>query len=229
MSSLLLTVALVVAAVYAWQRVARPAQRPEPGTPGASALARAQELRTPLVRLAIAVGVPTRAGKLADRYEAGARGEQHVAGLLAELGREGWVFLYDRRLPSGRTNIDILATSPRGHVYVLDPKVMSARWMVAVDGARLWHGSRDITDRLNGLATGARSVQSLLDTHPVRIAVVIGRLANGREYRLNGALIVQADDICAVLRRLDAERLPRRRPANFTDVAARLLPPYLRK
>ncbi|MGW2951566.1 nuclease-related domain-containing protein [Streptomyces eurythermus] len=225
MSSVLLTAALAVAAYHVWSRLAQYSRQPEPGTPGASALARAQELRTPLVRLATAVGIPTRAARLADRYEAGGRGEQRVAALLAALEREGWTFLYDRRLPSGRTNIDILAISPRGHIYVLDAKVMSAAWMVAVDGARLWHGTLDITDRLDGLMRGARAVTSLLGTRPEPIVVVDGRLAS-REYRLNGARIVQAADICAVLRRLDAERMPRQRRANFPNVAARLLPPY---
>jgi hypothetical protein len=222
----LVTVALIAAAIWAWNRLGRPGRLPRPGTPGASAFARAAELRTPLVRLATALGIRTRAARLADQYEAGGVGEQYVAGLLAELADEGWVFLYDRRLPSGSTNIDILAISPRGHVYVLDPKKMSTRWMVAVDGARLWHGSLDVTDRLNGLRKGARAVQSLLSVQPVPIAIIDGRLANGREYRLNGVRIIPATRACTVLRRLDAERLPRQRPANFADIAARLLPPY---
>jgi hypothetical protein len=224
--SLLLTVALIGVALYAWNRLPRPGRRPAPGTPGASALARAQELRTPLVRLATAVGIPTGAAKLAHRYEVGGKGEQHVAGLLAELADEGWVFLYDRRLPSGSTNVDVVAVSPRGHVYVLDPKVMDARWAVAVNGGRLWHGSIDVTGRLDGLLRGTRAVRSLLSTQPVPIAVVVGRLANGRQYRLNGVRIIQAADVCAALRGLDAGRVHRERPANFTDVAARLLPPY---
>jgi hypothetical protein len=223
----LLIAAIAAAAFYAWNRLGQPGRRRKPGMPGASALARAQELRTPLVRLATALNIPTQAAKLADRYEAGAVGEQCVAGLLAELADEGWVFLYDRRLPTVSTNIDILALSPRRHVYVLDPKKMSARWMVAVDGGRLYHGSQDVTGRLEGLQKGARAVQSLLSVHPVPIAIIDGRLANGGEYRLNGIRIIPAARACAVLRRLDAERLPRQRPANFPDIAARLLPPYL--
>lgn len=224
--SVLLIAAIAAAAFYAWYRLDEPGRRPKPGTPGASALARAQELRTPMVRLATALNIPTQAAKLADRYEAGAVGEQYVADLLAELADEGWVFLYDRRLPTGSTNIDILAISPRGHVYVLDPKKMSARWMVAVDGGRLWHGSQDVTGRLEGLQKGARAVRSLLNTQPVAVAIVVGRLANGREYRLNGVRVIPADRACAALRRIDAERLPRQRPDNFLDIAARLLPPY---
>ncbi|MCX4609461.1 nuclease-related domain-containing protein [Streptomyces mirabilis] len=224
--SLPLIAALIGAAIYAWNRLGQPGRRLKPGTPGASAFARAQQLRTPLVRLVTALGIQTRAAKLADQYEIGGRGEQYVAGLLAELVGEGWVFLYDRRLPTGRTNIDGLAISPRGHVYVLDPKVMSARWMVAVDGGRLWHGSLDVTDRLDGLLRGTRVVRSLLSVQAVPVAIIDGRLANGREYRLNGVRVIAAVDACAVLRRLDAERLPRQRPANFPDIVARLLPPY---
>jgi len=225
--SLPTAVALIAAAIYAWNRLGRPGRRPKPGAPGASALARAQELRTPLTRLATALNIPTQAGQLADRYEAGARGEQYVAELLAELDRDGWTILYDRRLPTGSTNIDALAISPRGHVYILDPKRMSARHTVRVHGGRLWHDNRDVTDRLDGLKRGARAVASLLSTHPVPVAIIDGRLANGGEYRLNGIHIVAAVDACTVLRRLDAERLPRQRPSNFVTIAARLLPPYL--
>ncbi|MFJ1606986.1 NERD domain-containing protein [Streptomyces sp. NPDC088253] len=224
--SLLLTAAAIGGAIWAWNRLGQPGRRPKPGTPGASALARAQQLRTPLVRLATALGIQTQAARLADRYEAGGRGEQEVAGLLAELVGEGWRFLWDRRLPSGSTNIDGLGLSPRGHVYVLDPKKMSARWPVSVDGGRLWHGTEDVTCRLEGLQKGARAVHSLLSVQPVPVAIVVGRLDDDREYRLHGVRIIAADRACAALRRIDAERLPRQRPHNFLDIAARLLPPY---
>lgn len=227
MSSVLLTAALAIATYYAWKGLTQTGGRPEPGTPGSSALARAQELRTPMVRVATAVGIPTQAARLADQYEAGARGEQHVAALLAELETDGWHFLWDRRLPSGSTNIDGLAISPRGHVYVLDPKKMSARHPVTVQRGRLLHGDRDVTERLDGLMRGARAVQSLLSVHPVPVAVIDGRLPGGRDYRASGARIVAAADVCDALRRMDAARVPRQRPANFPDIAARLLPPYL--
>ncbi|PWI16026.1 NERD domain-containing protein [Streptomyces sp. Act143] len=224
--SLLLTAAAIGGAIWVWNRLGQPGRRPKPGTPGASALAHAQELRTPLVRVATALGIATRAARLADRYEAGGRGEQEVAGLLAELVEDGWRFLWDRQLPTGTTNIDGLALSPRGHVYVLDPKKMSARWPVAVNGGRLWHGTKDVTDRLEGLRKGARAVRSLLSVQPVAVAIIVGRLADGREHRLNGVRIIPADQACVALRRIDAERLPRQRPHNFLDIAARLLPPY---
>ncbi|WP_328434538.1 nuclease-related domain-containing protein [Streptomyces sp. NBC_00425] len=217
---------LAAVAVAAWRHLARPGARPRPGDPGASALDRAHELRTPLVRVATALSIPTKAGTLAARYEAGGRGEQHVAALLAELTDEGWAFLYDRRLPSGSTNIDGLALSPRGHVYVLDPKVMSPRFPVTVQNGRLLHGTRDVTGRLEGLMRGARAVHSLLSTQPVPVAIIVGRLPAGRDHRVSGARIVAAADVCDALRRMDAARVPRQRPANFLDVAARLLPPY---
>ncbi|MEU7323356.1 nuclease-related domain-containing protein [Streptomyces griseoviridis] len=222
----LLTVALIATAIYAWNRLGQPKRRPKPGTPGASARARAQELRTPLVRVATALGIPTQAARVAGQYEAGAVGEERVASLLAEIEAEGWTILYDRRLPTGSTNIDALAISPRGHVYVLDPKAMSARFPVYVDDRRLWHGERDVTDRLGGLQRGTSAVNSLLSTKAVPVAIIDGRLAGAREYRLHGVRIISATSACAALRRYDAERLPRQRPANFVDVAARLLPPY---
>jgi hypothetical protein len=213
-------------AVCAWRVLARSTAVPAPGEPGASALARARELRTPLVRLAGALSIPTRAGAEAARYEAGGRTEQYVASLLAELQGEGWRFLYDRRLPSGSTNVDGLALSPRGHVYVLDPKRMSDRFPVTVQAGRLLHGTHDVTGRLDGLMRGARAVHSLLSVQPVPVAVVHGRLPAGREYRLAGARIVAAATVCEALRRMDAARTARRHPPNFFDIAARSLPPY---
>ncbi|MFJ5037988.1 nuclease-related domain-containing protein [Streptomyces parvulus] len=217
---------LVAGAAVAWRMLARPGRQPGPGQPGASALARARELRTPLVRVASALNIPTQAAREANRYEAGGRGEQRVAALLAELETEGWHFLWDRRLPTGTTNIDGLGVSPRGHVYVIDPKKMSARHPVTVQRGRLLHGDRDVTDRLDGLMRGARAVRSLLSVHPVPVAVIDGRLPIGRDFRASGARIVAANDVCDALRRMDLARVPRQRPANFLDIAARLLPPY---
>jgi len=75
---------------------------------GASAAARARQLRTPVVRVATALGIPTQRGRQAANWDAGAEGERRTATRLQELAREGWTVLHDRALPTGRANVDHL-------------------------------------------------------------------------------------------------------------------------
>ncbi|MFD9903889.1 NERD domain-containing protein [Streptomyces sp. NPDC059063] len=221
----LIALSVLAAAVLIAPAPTRP--RRQAGRPGASCDDRARRLRTPRVRLADALGISTRRGRQADNCQAGAQGERYVATLLTELEAEGWQFLYDRALPHSRANVDVVALSPRGCTYVLDPKQWSARYRLRVHGERLWHGNHDVTERLNGLKYETRTVARLLGVDVVPLAVMIGPLARGFQLRLDGIRIVPADDICAVLRRLDDQRLPHpRRPDIHT--AARLLPPYPR-
>lgn len=220
----LLTPVLVVmvAAVLLWPAPTRT----RPGRPGASAAARARRLRTPAVRIAAALGYSTRRGRLADRYAAGAAGEEYVARLLARLEREGWQFLYDRALPHSDANVDVIAISPRGIVYILDPKQWSARHRLRVVDGRLLHGQRDVTARLGGLKYETRQVARLLDVRPVPVVVMVGALTRGLQLRVDGIRIVPADDVCDVLRRLDAQQAPQQRRPDFMAAAARALPPY---
>ncbi|MER5697856.1 nuclease-related domain-containing protein [Streptomyces mirabilis] len=224
--SVLLIAAIAAAAFYVWNRLGQPGRRPKPGTPGASALARAQELRTPLVRLATALNIPTQAAKLADRYEAGANGERYVAGHLAPLQKEGWTLLPDRGFPYGDANVDMLAISPRGTVYVLDAKKWAARHQLRVKDGRLWHGKRDVTDWLGGLHYATRTVGRLLSAQPVPVVVMVGPLKRGVQLRVEGIRIIPAEDVCDALRTLDLQQLRRQRGPYFIDFAARVLPPY---
>jgi hypothetical protein len=200
------------------------------GQAGASSLARARALRTPWVRLLTAVGISTRAEQLASRCEAGGKGEQAAAAFLAPLNAEGWIFLYDRRFPRGTANVDILAISPRGVVYNLDPKWWSAQaryrlWIA--DGRRLMRGQRDITDWLDGVRYETKTINRLLSVQAVTVLLMVGDvLAPGERLRVAGVRIVPATEACDYLRALDREHLPRQRGPHFVDLAARLMPSY---
>ncbi|MFD0209159.1 nuclease-related domain-containing protein [Streptomyces hirsutus] len=226
-------------AAYWWWRTRGPGRTSSPrrhgGGPiagaGASADAHARELRTPAVRLATALRIPTAAEARARRFEVAAVGERYVARLLGPLVAEGWTFLPDRRLPRGNANVDILAFSPKGAVYVLDPKKWSgsARRRLAVRGGRLFHGQEDVSDRMRGLVHETRTVARLLRAPTVPIAVMVGPMARGTQlrYRRDGQVIrlVPAEDICDVLRALETTRIPNPCPAQLVATAERLLPP----
>ncbi|MEH0402883.1 nuclease-related domain-containing protein [[Kitasatospora] papulosa] len=223
--SLLLVLALVGAAVYAWRR-----NNEHPG-PGASAAARARQLRTPLVRLADLLGIDTQAGRLARRCDAGAEGERRAAARLEDLLRDGWTILYDRALPRSRANVDALAISPTGAVFLLDPKKWTGRFPLSVRAGRLWHGEVDVTDRLDGVLHERDTVARLLT---VKVTPIVsmegpqlvgphGRPATQLEFR--GIRIVPADRLPAVLRA--SGRIPGQRSASaLITTAERVLPYY---
>ncbi|MER7135367.1 NERD domain-containing protein [Streptomyces sp. NPDC000341] len=227
--SLLLLLALVAGALYAWRRYN---DRPGPG-PGASAAARARQLRTPLVRLADLLGIDTQAGRLARRYEAGAEGERRAAARLEDLARDGWTILYDRALPRSRANVDALAISPTGATFLLDPKKWTGRFPLSIRAGRLWHGKVDVTDRLDGVLHERDTVARLLDVTVTPIVSMEGpqlvgphgRPATQLEFR--GIRIVPADRLPAVLRA--SGRIPgQRRASALVATAARVLPHYPR-
>jgi hypothetical protein len=214
-----LVVLLVVAAAGAWYLQARR----RPGA-GASAASRARHLRTPLVRLADLVGISTAAGRLATRSDIGARGERATARLLNPLGSQGWEILHDRALPHGRANVDHIAISPSGLVFVVDSKQWSARYRVRVVGGRLLHGTRDVTSRLDGLRHEARTVARVLGCPVLTVVAMHGAVIEGGELPLDGIRILPATRVPAVLR-----TLARRRGAAGPHPgprAAALLPPH---
>lgn len=214
---------LVAGAAYGWHNRQTLAAR-RPGA-GASSRARARALRTPLVRIATAVGIQTEAARLADRCEAGAVGEEEVAALLEELAAEGWTVLPDRALPSGNANVDLLVVSRKGVVFNVDAKKWRARPPLTVQNGRLMQGAYDLTRRLGGLMYETRTVANLLGVRVLSIAAVIGPLPTGAELRVDGVRIIPAADLCTVLRRLDRETIPQQRAPRLVDTARRLLPP----
>ncbi|MFB7115583.1 nuclease-related domain-containing protein [Streptomyces sp. NPDC056291] len=191
---------------------------------GASADAHARELRTPLVRLATAAGIPTRAEARAKRFKIGAVGERYVAKLLEPLIREGWVFFADCALPRSKANVDILAISPRGLVLVVDPKKWG-RSRLTVRNKRLMHGRKDVSGRLGGLDYEARTVSSLLRVPVVPVAAMVGPMIPGTILRFRGIRLVPADDVPELLRALDRKHQPTVPAAQLVDAARRLLPP----
>ncbi|MFE9127753.1 nuclease-related domain-containing protein [Streptomyces sp. NPDC007148] len=227
LGQVLVVLVLVAGVVYA-NRDRIGGRRPSSGA-GASAAARARELRTPLVRLATLVGIETTAERKAANYDRGAEGERLVDAMLGPLRAEGWMFLPDLRMPRGGANIDILAFSPLGGVYVLDPKNWSARHRLHVSQGRLFRGGLDVTSRMDSLGNQARTVSRLLSVRAVPIAVMVGPLQSGMQIRLNTIWIVPAEDLCDVLRLLDRQYLPHGGQARLVDTATRLLPPYLER
>ncbi|WP_431983929.1 nuclease-related domain-containing protein [Streptomyces qinglanensis] len=200
---------------------------------GASADARARQLRTPLVRLAEATGVRTRAGQLATRYAIGAEGERRTATRIDPLRRKGFTVMHDRALPTSRANVDHLVIAPGGAVFLPDTKKWSARYPVTVRAGRLWHGDRDVTGRLRGLHHEAETVAAVLGVPVTPIVAMEGAPLLGpqgrptRELVFRGVRIVPSDVLPNFIR--TTARIPGPRPA--ADLVARAehaLPPYTR-
>lgn len=217
-----LAVVLVVVAAAAWY--VQGGQR-RPGA-GSSASARARQLRTPLVRIATALGISTRQGRQAARWEAGAEGERRTAARLQVLVREGWMIRHDLGLPKGNANVDHLAISPTGVVVIPDSKLWSARYRVRVVDGRLLHGSWDVTDRLAGLRHEARAVAQVLGVGVIPIVSMDGAPVDGGELLVDGIRIVPADRLVQVLRELGTTPVAGPHPGGR---AARLLKPHGRK
>lgn len=241
MSGAVLLAAAAVAA-YCWLRYRGPGgtsspRRPASGRPaggpiqgaGASADAHARELRTPGVRIATALGIPTRAEHRARRFEQGAAGERYVARLLEPLVGEGWMFLADCALPRGNANVDLVGISPRGLVAVVDAKKWHGGFPLAVRGNRLLHGKKDVSDRMRGLDHEARTVAALLNTSVVTVAAVAGPMLRGTQLRFRGIRLVPAEDAPELLRGLDRRHVTTIPAARLADTAQRLLPPKTRK
>lgn len=195
--------------------------------PGASAAARARQLRTPAVRIADHFGIPTQRSREAARWHAGAAGERRTAERLRLLEREGWTVLHDRALPGSRANVDHLAISPHGRVYLPDTKRWSARRALAVNNGRLFHGTQDVTRRLSGLLHEAQAVAHLLGVPVQPLAVMDGPPLPAAGLSLNGLPVIPADQLCTRLRSLNAtDRTAPHPQAELAAAAERLLPAY---
>ncbi|MEU0181465.1 nuclease-related domain-containing protein [Streptomyces sp. NPDC006207] len=216
--SLVTLLVLAGLAVWAYRRLQHR------GGAGASAAARARQLRTPAVRLATLLGISTRAEHLARRYDAGAEGERRTARQINRLRIHGWTVLHDRALPTGRANVDHLAISPTGTVILPDTKRWDARFPVYVSGEHLMHGGRIVTGRLDALAHEAAAVARALGVPVVPLVVVQGARVADKQLSFRGVRIVSADRACDVMRRLGRPhgRSSRR---HLTELALRKLPP----
>jgi nuclease-like protein len=215
---------VLIAAVIAWFVSRRPAT-PSSGA-GASADTRAQELRTPAVRLAEYLGIPTQRGRQADCWAAGAVGERATAGRLAPLSREGWLVMHDRALPGSRANLDHLLVSPNGVVVVPDTKRWSARWPVTIRDHRLHHGDRDVHERLRGLTHEAGTVARLLGVPVIPLILMDGPPIPAGRIRVGTIRIVPADQAVPVIRSLERGGTPHPDPAQLRTRVAALFLPY---
>ncbi|MFE7105615.1 nuclease-related domain-containing protein [Streptomyces sp. NPDC057575] len=221
-----MTTLIVLAVIAAWLYQHR-TKNSTPGA-GASAEARARQLRSPAVRIADALNIPTQRGQEAGRYAVAAEAEQRTAERIDPLRREGWVVLHDLALPTGRANIDHLAISPTGVVIMPDTKRWTARYRVRTSGGRLFHGDRDVTDRLNGLRHEASTVSRVLGVPVIPLVVMDGAPIEGGELVFDGIRIVPAERAPAVLRSIGSTRTSRDAQA-LAAAAARHFPPYTRK
>jgi hypothetical protein len=224
----MLTTAIACAAlawaVWEWRR-----RSPTTGA-GASAQRHARALRTPLVRIADALGVQTKAGRRAGNFDAAAISEARVGALLDTLTADGFTVLHDRWLRG--KNVDHVIIGPLGDVTIGDTKWWSAQHPLTIRGDRLLHGRRDVTDRLDSLRWEAQEVSRRLGGVRVRMVVFMygASLAHSdggpaRQLVLDGIGIVPADQAPAVLRR--TARIPGQRTrAELTALAERTLPPH---
>ncbi|OQQ16117.1 hypothetical protein B0675_02190 [Streptomyces sp. M41(2017)] len=194
---------------------------------GASAAARARQLRTPAVRIAGLLNIPTQRGRQAQRWEAGAAGERRTAERLRTLEREGWTVLHDRALPRSRANLDHLVISPTGRVYLPDTKRYSSQWPLTVANGRLYHGDRDVTQRLDGLYYETRETASILGVPVMPLVVMDGPPMPENGLSLDGLRIIPAHRLREELRAVDrACSLPHRSPSALAHTARRELPAY---
>lgn len=220
---------IVLAVAVVWFLWDQRRRRPSTGA-GASAARHARALRTPLVRLADALGIETAAGARAGRFAVAAAAEARTGALLDQLQAEGFAVLHDRDLQG--KNIDHLLIGPCGDVTVADTKAYTSRYPLTVRDRRLYRGNRDITGWLDGLQWEAREVSARLGGVPVRKLVIVEGAAlldgDGRpttELRLGGIRIVPAARAVATLRR--TARIPGQRSrAELTALAERTLPPH---
>ncbi|GAA2948614.1 nuclease-related domain-containing protein [Kitasatospora cinereorecta] len=214
-----LIVVLAVAAAVAWYFQDR--QRPGAGS---SAAARARHLRTPMVRLADLMGIKTTQGALATRSEIGAEGERRTAARLRVLQRQGWTVLHDLGLPTGRANVDHLVISPGGVVVLVDSKLWSSWYTLSVIGGRLYHGTLDVTDRLNGLRHETRTVAKILGCPVVPLVSMEGAPLDGLQLLVDGIRIVPADHVVETLHSISQGRTAA--GPHPAERAARLLHPH---
>lgn len=225
------TTLLLLAAAYAahWWWTRKPSTR---HGAGASAAARARELRTPLTRLATFVGIMTEAERQARKWDHGARGERRAAARLQPLTEHGWWIRWDLALPNSRANIDGLAINPAGTPYVLDPKVMHSRYPVTVRAGRVWHGTKDVTRRITSAGYEAAAASRALAVPVTAIVAIEGAQLldpHGRpatELALGSVRIVPAERLLDVLQ-AQAHIPGQRRRDALVATAERVLPPYL--
>ncbi|MFH8577151.1 nuclease-related domain-containing protein [Streptomyces zaomyceticus] len=131
---------------------------------GASAAARARQLRTPSsASPPPSASTPGPVGRHSTGRPAPSASSAPPPA-WPPLTQQGWALRFDLALPPGEgsANVDALAISPNGGVFVLDPKLWTSRYPVTVRVGRVWHGDRDVSDRITSARDEAAAVSRAL-------------------------------------------------------------------
>lgn len=133
----------------------------------------------------------------------GAVGERRVAHRLESLEADGFVVLYDRRIPGRGGNIDAVAVGPPG-VFAIETKVRSKR--VEVWPSRITVGGMERNELIEQAIDRAQRVQfALAEEMSARRLTVVpilclsGSKPSGGD-RANGVLVVSDREIASRLR-----------------------------
>ena len=133
----------------------------------------------------------------------GARGEEVLGQRLDTLSGHGVHVLHDRRVPGSKANIDHIAVSAAG-VFVIDAKKYQGRPSLRVEGGlfsprteKLMVGSRDRTDKVNGVQKQVSHVRSALKAAGLEEIPIHGMLCFiGADWPLiGGAFIIDGVQI----------------------------------
>ncbi|NUS25083.1 MAG: NERD domain-containing protein [Streptomyces sp.] len=167
-----------------------------------------------------------RADAQAADCDAGAKGEQMTAALLAPLALAGWTVLHDRAIPGARkANADHVVVSPGARVFLVDSKLWSAKTgLVRVEGGRLWHGRRYADKAVDSLLFEQVMVSRALRAPVQPVVVVHNAVVAGGGFKVREVPVVPASRLVELLRANDE-------PVNpgalwLAQTAAAVLPPY---
>ena len=157
----------------------------------------------------------------------GARGEEVLGQRLDTLSERGVHVLHDRRIPGSKANIDHIAVTAAG-VFVIDAKKYQGRPTLRVDGGlfrprteKLIVGSRDRTDKVNGVQKQVSHVRSALKAAGLEEIPIHGMLCFvGADWPLIGGAFV-IDDVRVVWPKKAVEILLK--PGQLTEQTARLV------
>ncbi|MFI7276143.1 nuclease-related domain-containing protein [Streptomyces sp. NPDC049879] len=162
------------------------------------------------------------------RLAAGATGEKRTARVLDGMG-PGWSAVHRRALPHGRADLDHVVVTPSGTVIHVDSKMWSSKHgNVYARGARLLHGDKDVTSRVEATRYESGQAADALGVPVGTVVAMHGARVTGGQVRLPGVLIVPGAQLRALLREIEASWGPPdpERARYMAEQVARLLPPY---
>jgi hypothetical protein len=138
-------------------------------------------------------------------WRKGAEAERRVGANLDELGSEGFVTLYDRRMPGRGGNIDAVTVGPPG-VFVVETK-WRGRGVAVIQG-RFEVGGREQSDAIRQVTDQAMLIQvslaGAMNRHHMTVIPIlcIGNRSVGGAERAGGVLVL---DVKSIAKRLASE------------------------